>query len=151
MSDLRLVIVMAGAWWKNPIEYGIYFNDLCIERSFLKGPILTNVKRVFGCNMINGWNEIKIRLESKLPEDIYKDPVTGEVLRNKYIHLKSIYLNDFGAGGDELLRLGGVWYKDKDVVNPIKTCIIHEPGSFVFKFQNPVSYWALKNMRTDTT
>ena len=150
-EQLRLVIVMAGAWWKTPLEYGIYLNGECLERKNLEGKLLTNVRRTFGGKTVPGWNEIKIRLESKSPDDIYKDPATGEVLRNKYIDLKSIYINDFGAVGDELTRLGGCWYKDRDVVTPIKSCIIYEAGTFVFRFKSPISYWALENMRTDRT
>lgn len=146
---LRIVVVLAGAWWKTPLEYGIYLNDECLERKNLEGKLLTNVRRTFGGIAKPGWNEIKVRLESKSAEDIYKDPATGEILRNKYIDLKSIYVNDFGANQNELLRLGGCWYRDRDVVTPVKSCIIYEPGSFIYRFKSPIGYWALENIRTD--
>lgn len=147
-EKLRIVCIFTPAWWKTPVEFGVYLNDQCLERSTLNGKLLEPVKKIYGGTVQQGWNELKIRLESKSPDDVLKGP-DGSVVRNKYIDLKQIYINDFGLSQSELMRLGGAWYKDTDVLTPIKNCIIHEPGSFIFKFKSPVAYWALQNMRTD--
>jgi len=148
-EKLRIIFVFAGAWWNAPLDYSLHLDGTCLERKEMTGKILTNVKRTFGGVVDQGWHELKIRLESKLPEDVYVDPGTGKIIRNKYLELKQIYINDFGMSQEELLRLGGVWYSDNDVVTPIKSCTIHEPGTFVFRFKSPMSYWALQNMNTE--
>lgn len=147
-EQLRIVCIFSGAWWKSPLEYGIYLNDTCLERTTLTGKILEPVKKIYGGSIQEGWNELKIRLESKRPDDILKGP-DGSVVRNKYIDLKKILINDIGFEQSELMRLDGAWYKDIDPVTPIKNCIIHDQGTFVFKFKSPLCYWALQNMRTD--
>lgn len=149
MSErLRLVFIFTGAWWNTPAEYGIYLNGNCLDRGDTPGKLLEPVKKIYGPMVDYGWNEIKFRLESKKPEDVLKGP-DGSIVRNKYLELKKILINDVGFDQGELLRLGGCLYKDSDVVNPIKNCTIYEPGSFIFRFKSPIAYWALQNMRTD--
>ena len=88
-------------------------------------------------------------IKASMPaDDILKDS-SGAITRNKYIELKKIIINDVGYEQSELLRLGGCWYKDSDAVTPIKNCLIHEAGTFVFRFKSPFAYWALQNLKTE--
>ena len=149
MSErLRLVFIFTAAWWKTPAEFGIYVNDECLERANVPGKLLDPVKKIYGPMVNYGWNELKLRLESKTADDILKDS-SGAITRNKYIELKKIIINDVGYEQAELLRLGGCWYKDSDAVTPIKNCLIHEAGTFVFRFKSPFAYWALQNLKTE--
>jgi len=142
-EQLRIVIGFSANWWKNPAEYGIYLNGQCLERS-TANKVFEPISKVVGGQAQHGWNELKFRLEKKTAEDMLRAD-DGTVIRNTYLNLNKIVINDVGYPQHELLRLNGAWYKDSDIVNPIKGFIIYEPGSFVFKFKSPVAYWHLEN------
>jgi hypothetical protein len=149
MQTLKITVELAFAWWSKPVDYSIALDNLCLERKQYDGKLLTVVSSTFVLPVNMGWHEIAVRLEEKTESDMYRIPETGAIIRDKYIDVRRIYINNLGFPQKDLIRLDGMYYKDSDPINPVRSTFIGDQGTFKFKFKTPFEYWALQTLVTD--
>jgi hypothetical protein len=149
MQTIKLTVELAFAWWNTPVNYSVHVDSLCLGQGLYNGKLLTPTSYTYVVPVTMDWHEIVIRLDNKKDTDIYKIPNTDAIIRDKYIDVKRIFINNLGFPPADLIRLGGMFYNDLDVDNPIKTTMIKDNGAFKFKFKAPFEYWALQTLVTD--
>jgi hypothetical protein len=149
MQTIKLTVELAFAKWNSPVDYSVYIDTLCLGQGTFDGKLLTTTSYTYVVPVTMDWHEISIRMSNKTDNDIYKIPETGAIIRDKYIDVKRIFINNLGFTPPDLIRLGGRYYSDTDSTTPIKSTVIKENGAFKFKFKSPFEYWALHTLVTE--
>jgi hypothetical protein len=149
MSDtekLHIKIGLYGTYWDKKPQYSIAINDTVLVD---KADVVTNTDEVFyiefDCDITDGTNILKIRLENKDWTDTIQNDNKTEILKDMLLGIKSVEIDEIGLG--ELVWKTSVFTGD-DSSRPVLTkCVdLGWNGTWALEFTSPFYIWLLENI-----
>ena len=147
-EQLDITLFMLVNYWKKMPEFSVYVDDqeIIIDQSDMESGKL--VEKSFKTAFLEkGQHQIVIELKNKNKDDIVRE-LDGTIVRETNMVLFSIAVNNFRTPLKDLLARNSSFITPDGVRHSLKKLplTIKHNGKFVFDFESPFSFWAIREL-----